>query len=218
MRAVRAISILIVATLASATCLSANATDSFEIAMKTRVGSGSGTLDNIGDIDGISKNGIVVYIGYAEGGYDPSLTIAQCLPLNNADAPMRLSLLDSDKENDDADSVTVYVAADSNVSSRQSVELRFSSTGWVRESSGSSDPQVVVDVVSNPAVVDVPGDESNVKAQVEGENLVLIAGAGSPKGEDSRIVGYSELSWDRDADIPAGVYKATVTIEVVDGN
>lgn len=184
----------------------------------SRIENGSGTLDSIGDIDGISKNGIVVYIGYAEGGYDPSLTIAQCLPLNNADAPMRLSLLDSDKENDDADSVTVYVAADSNVSSWQSVELRFSSTGWVRESSGSSDPQVVVDVVSNPAVVDVPGGESNVKAQVEGESLVLIAGAGSPKGEDSRVVGYSELSWDRDADIPAGVYKATVTIEVVGGN
>ena len=49
-------------------------------------------------------------------------------------------------------------------------------------------------------------------------NLVLIADTGSPKGEDSRIVGYSELSWDRDADIPAGVYKATVTIEVVAGN
>ena len=194
MRAVRAISILIIATLASATCLSANATDSLEIAMKTRVGSGSGTLDNIGDIDGISKNGIVVYIGYAEGVYNPSLTIAQCLPVNNADAPMRLSLLDSDKENDDADSVTIYVAADSNVSSQQSVE------------------------VSNPAVVDVPGGESNVKAQVEGDNLILIADAGSPKGEDSRIVGYSELSWDRDADIPAGVYKATVTIEVVAGN
>lgn len=192
--------------------------DQVTVDFVSRIENGSGTLDNIGDIDGISKNGIVVYIGYAEGGYDSSLTIAQCLPVNNADAPIRLSLLDSDKENDDADSVTIYVAADSNVSSQQSVELRFSSTGWVRESSGSSDPQVVVDVVSNPAVVDVPGDESNVKAQVEGDNLVLIAVAGSPKGEDSRIVGYSELSWDRDADIPAGVYKATVTIEVVAGN
>lgn len=216
MRFLRTASIMILALVTSANAFAVS--DPIDIAMKTRVGSGSGTLDNIGDIDGISKNGIVVYIGYAEGGYDSSLTIAQCLPVNNADAPMRLSLLDSDKENDDADSVTIYVAADSNVSSQQSVELRFSSTGWVRESSGSSDPQVVVDVVSNPAVVDVPGGESNVKAQVEGDNLILIADAGSPKGEDSRIVGYSELSWDRDADIPAGVYKATVTIEVVAGN
>ena len=184
----------------------------------SRIENGSGTLDNIGEIDGISKNGIVVYIGYAEGAYDPSLTIAQCSPMDNADNPIRLALLDSDEENDDADSVTVYVAADSNVSSQQSVELRFSSTGWVRDRNGSGDPLVVVDVVSNPAVVNVPAGKSNVKAQVAGENLMLVASPGSPKGKDSRIVGYSELSWDRDVDIPAGVYKATVTIEVVAGN
>lgn len=188
---------------------------SYEVNLAASVATGSGTVDQIGDIPGVARNGITVYIGYLEGGYRENVEITSCKPLDNMD-PVAIEI--PSMADDTADAVTIYVAADSNVAEITTLNIRFNTNGgWIRTGE-ESDHVTSVEILSSLGVVDVANSDSNVNAMIDGEDLKLEARPGTPLGISSKVVGYSEFSWPKDVKIPAGRYEATITVEIVDGN
>ena len=177
----------------------------YEFHMTSTVADGTGTTDNTGDIDAIYYKGIRIFVGYREGSFDSSLRIEECGSLDNVESPVQVSIVDedvSDKGPDDA--VTIYVAADSNVSKTTTATISFdTSGGWTRSGAGEGE-----------AAIEMEG-RTNVTASVTGDDLVLTAVPGTPLGEDVPIVGYSELSWPNDGEITAGDYTAEVKVEIL---
>ena len=195
--------------------LTADAYPAYELVMSSNIGDGEGTSDSIDDIPGFVVNGIRIYLGYNEGEYNPGLSISDCKALNNSSAPAQLALVASDDSGLE-NAVTIYVAADSNVSSESAVTLRFDyGSGWTRADGTAGDS---VEIVSSVEPTDVTYSDSNVIARDDGNGyLMLLARRGAPKGTESMIVAYNELSWPNDGSFPAGEYTATVSVEVVTG-
>lgn len=190
----------------------------YNFAMLTSVSEGSGTVDDIGDITGDDADGIKLYIGYKEGPYSSDVTIKDCKPLDNQSTPADVSIVAPDSESAGMyDEVTIYVAADSNVSKETTVNIRFDlGSGWQLDSNKDIEP---IAIVADINAADVTDEESNVKALASGDSLLsLIAKTGEPKKEDAKIVGYSVLSWPNDGMITAGDYSATVSVELASGN
>lgn len=185
-----------------------------KLVMNADVASGSGTNDNIGDIPGIqTPSGITLYIGYLEGDYDSSVDIASCKPLNNADSPAELSIL-KPEGSDLFDTVTIYVAADSNVDKEKSINIRFSPVngGWVLENEGGV--SFVVPIEGNIETIALSQTESNVTASKSADDvLTLTASIGGPKGDETPIVAYNVLSWENDGNVIAGGYSAEIQLD-----
>ncbi len=186
----------------------------YEFHMASSVADGSGTTDNTGDIDAIYYKGIRIFVGYREGSFDSSLRIEECGSLDNVESPVQVSIVDEDvNDNGPDDAVTIYVAADSNVSKTTTATISFdTSGGWTR--SGAGEGEAAIEIVSSAASV-MPEGRTNVTASVTGDDLVLTAVPGSPLGEVVPIVGYSELSWPNDGEITAGDYTAEVKVEIL---
>lgn len=186
----------------------------YEFHMTSTVADGTGTTDNTGDIDAIYYKGIRIFVGYREGSFDSSLRIEECGSLDNVESPVQVSIVDedvNDKGPDDA--VTIYVAADSNVSKTTTATISFdTSGGWTR--SGAGEGEAAIEIVSSAASV-TPEGRTNVTASVTGDDLVLTAVPGTPLGEEVPIVGYSELSWPNDGEITAGDYTAEIKVEIL---
>ena len=134
-----------------------------DFAMLTSVSEGSGTVDDIGDITGDDADGIKLYIGYKEGPYSSDVTIKDCKPLDNQSTPADVSIVAPDSESSGLyDEVTIYVAADSNVSKETTVNIRFDpGSGWQLDSNTDIEP---IAIVADINAVDVTDEESNVKA------------------------------------------------------
>lgn len=190
----------------------------YNFAMLTSVSEGSGTVDDIGDITGDDADGIKLYIGYKEGPYSSDVTIKDCKPLDNQSTPADVSIVAPDTELSGLyDEVTIYVAADSNVSKETTVNIRFDlGSGWQLADKPDIEP---IEIIADIKAADVTDEESNVRAIAAGDNqLSLTARTGEPKKEDAKIVGYSVLSWPNDGMVTAGDYSATVSVELASGN
>lgn len=189
-----------------------------DFAMLTSVSEGSGTVDDIGDITGDDADGIRLYIGYREGPYSSDVSIKDCKPLDNQSSPAEVSIVAPDTESTGLyDEVTIYVAADSNVSKETTVNIRFDlGSGWMLADKPGIEP---IEIIADIRAADVTDEESNVRAIAAGDNqLSLTARTGEPKKEEAKIVGYSVLSWPNDGMITAGDYSATVSVELASGN
>lgn len=182
-----------------------------KIYLSASISDGTGTDDKIEDLPGTLVDGIRIYLGYREGDYNSSYSAKDLKPLGNESNEVELSI-SSDDESGLEDTVTVYVIADSNIRDKASTSLQLdTSKGWYR----SGDDIVAglpIDVLFT--AVAVSPEESNVKASVINESLKLDAVAGAPKGANAKVVGYATLSWDTEAQIPAGTYKAEVKVMV----
>ena len=125
----------------------------YEFHMTSTVADGTGTTDNTGDIDAIYYKGIRIFVGYREGSFDSALRIEECGSLDNVESPVLVSIVDedvNDKGPDDA--VTIYVAADSNVSKTTTATISFdTSGGWTR--SGAGEGEAAIEIVSSAASV-----------------------------------------------------------------
>ena len=190
---------------------SAFAIEPSKIYLSASISDGTGTDDKIEDLPGTLVDGIRIYLGYREGEYNSSYSAKDLKPLGNESNEVELSI-SSDDESGLEDTVTVYVIADSNIRDKASTSLQIdTSKGWYR-----SDDDIVAGLPIDAlfTAVAVSPEESNVKASVLNESLVLEAVAGAPKGADAKVVGYATLSWDTDAQIPAGTYKAEVKVMV----
>lgn len=184
----------------------------FQINLTTSISDGTGTVDKIEDLPGSLVDGIRIYLGYREGEYNSSYSAKELKPLANEDSAVELSI-SGDDDSGLEDSVTIYVIADSNIKDRASTSLRLdTSKGWYR----SDEDNVVagLPISAELMAVSVSDEESNVKAEVVNDSLKLEAVAGAPKGENAKVVGYATLSWDTEAQIPAGNYKAEVKVMV----
>lgn len=189
----------------------------YEMYLRSEILNGEGTLDVIDEIPGTLVNGIRIYVGYHEGPYSSSMTISQCHPLDGV-TPVAFELVQAEGADTQGGDVTIYIAADSNVSGLSSALVRFNTNdGWIREDESGSE-EVSVEILSFPGAVPLDDGRSNVKASVVGEQLKLEAVPGEPLGLDTKIVGFCEFSWPKDVKIPAGRYEATITVEIVDGN
>lgn len=191
---------------------SAFAIDPAKIYLSAFISDGTGTVDKIEDLPGSLVNGIRIYLGYREGEYNSSYSAKDLKPLANEDSAVELSI-SGDDDSGLEDSVTIYVIADSNIKDRASTSLHLdTSKGWYR----SDEDNVVagLPISAELMAVSVSDEESNVKAEVVNDSLRLEAVAGAPKGETAKVVGYATLSWDTEAQIPAGKYKAEVKVMV----
>ena len=191
---------------------SAFAIDSAKIYLLASISDGTGTVDKIEDLPGSLVDGIRIYLGYREGEYNSSYSAKDLKPLANEDSAVELSI-SGDDDSGLEDSVTIYVIADSNIKDKASTSLRLdTSKGWYR----IDEDNVVagLPIYAELMAVSVSDEESNVKAEVENDSLRLEAVAGAPKGADAKVVGYATLSWDTEAQIPAGKYKAEVKVMV----
>ena len=173
------------------------------------ISDGTGTEDKIEDLPGTLVDGIRIYLGYREGDYNSSYSAKDLKPLGNESNEVELSI-SSDDESGLEDTVTVYVIADSNIRDKASTSLQIdTSKGWYR-----SDELASLPIEADLYAVPVTSEESNVKASVINESLRLDAVAGAPKGANAKVIGYATLSWDTEAQIPAGAYKAEVKVMV----
>ena len=181
----------------------------FQINLTTSISDGTGTEDKIEDLPGTLVDGIRIYLGYREGDYNSSYSAKDLKPLGNESNEVELSI-SSDDESGLEDTVTVYVIADSNIRDKASTSLQIdTSKGWYR-----SDELASLPIEADLYAVPVTSEESNVKASVINESLRLDAVAGAPKGANAKVIGYATLSWDTEAQIPAGAYKAEVKVMV----
>ena len=191
---------------------SAFAIDPAKIYLSAFISDGTGTVDKIEDLPGSLVDGIRIYLGYREGEYNSSYSAKDLKPLANEDSAVELSI-SGDDDSGLEDSVTIYVIADSNIKDKASTSLRLdTSKGWYR--SDEDNVAAVLPIDAEFKAVPVSPDESNVKAEVVNDSLQLVAVAGAPKGEDAKVVGYATLTWDTEAQIPAGTYKAEVKVMV----
>ena len=191
---------------------SAFAIDPAKIYLSAFISDGTGTVDKIEDLPGSLVDGIRIYLGYREGEYNSSYSAKDLKPLANEDSAVELSI-SGDDDSGLEDSVTIYVIADSNIKDKASTSLRLdTSKGWYRSDEDNVVAGLPID--AELMAVSVSDEESNVKAEVENDSLRLEAVAGAPKGEDAKVVGYATLSWDTEAQIPAGKYKAEVKVMV----
>lgn len=184
----------------------------FQINLTTSISDGTGTVDKIEDLPGSLVDGIRIYLGYREGEYNSSYSAKELKPLANEDSAVELSI-SGDDDSGLEDSVTIYVIADSNIKDKASTSLRLdTSKGWYR----SDEDNVVagLPIEADLHAVSVNYEESNVTASVINDSLKLDAVAGAPKGANAKVVGYATLTWDTDAQIPAGTYKAEVKVMV----
>lgn len=187
----------------------------FTLQLGTNVKDGSGTFDEIENIPGYNINGITIYLGYRLGNFSPDVQLKDLNPMSgeNDNSDTVINLVPADNESVADTSVTIYLAADSNVKSNVSVRLGFNTgAGWVRESGDFS-----IEIISAPGVKTdiVYPDNTNVTAVViGGEQIQLNARPGSPKGENTPVVAYSVLTWPNDG-IPAGNYNADVSVVIV---
>lgn len=184
----------------------------FQINLTTSISDGTGTVDKIEDLPGDLVNGIRIYLGYHEGEYNSSFSAKDLKPLENVDNAVELSI-SGDDDSGLEDSVTIYVIADSNIKDKARTGLQLdTSKGWYRSDEDNVVAGLPIDAEFK--AVAVSPEESNVKASVLNESLVLEAVAGAPKGANAKVVGYATLTWDTDAQIPAGTYKAEVKVMV----
>lgn len=191
---------------------SAFAIEPSKIYLSASISDGTGTVDKIEDLPGSLVDGIRIYLGYREGEYNSSYSAKELKPLANEDSAVELSI-SGDDDSGLEDSVTIYVIADSNIKDKASTSLRLdTSKGWYRSDEDNVVAGLPID--AELMAVSVSDEESNVKAEVENDSLRLEAVAGAPKGEDAKVVGYATLSWDTEAQIPAGKYKAEVKVMV----
>lgn len=187
----------------------------FTLQLGTNVKDGSGTFDEIENIPGCNINGITIYLGYRLGNFSPDVQLKDLNPMSgeNDNSDTVINLVPADNESVADTSVTIYLAADSNVKSNVSVRLGFNTgAGWVRENGDFS-----IGIISSPgARTDIVyPDNTNVTAVVVGgEQIQLNARPGSPKGENTPVVAYSVLTWPNDG-IPAGNYNADVSVVIV---
>lgn len=180
-----------------------------KIYLSASISDGTGTDDKIEDLPGTLVDGIRIYLGYREGDYNPSYSANDLKPLGNESNEVELSI-SGDDDSGLEDSVTIYVIADSNIRDKASTNLQLdTSKGWYR-----SDELAVLPIEADLHAVSVNSEESNVTASVINESLRLDAVAGAPKGANAKVVGYATLTWDTEAQIPAGTYKAEVKVMV----
>lgn len=188
---------------------SAFAIEPSKIYLSASISDGTGTDDKIENLPGALVDGIRIYLGYREGDYNSSYSAKDLKPLGNESNEVELSI-SSDDESGLEDTVTVYVIADSNIRDKASTSLQIdTSKGWYR-----SDELASLPIEADLYAVPVTSEESNVKASVINESLRLDAVAGAPKGANAKVIGYATLSWDTEAQIPAGNYKAEVKVMV----
>ena len=191
---------------------SAFAIDPAKIYLSASISDGTGTVDKIEDLPGSLVDGIRIYLGYREGEYNSSYSAKELKPLANEDSAVELSI-SGDDDSGLEDSVTIYVIADSNIKDKASTSLHLdTSKGWYRSDEDNVVAGLPID--AELMAVSVSDEESNVKAEVVNDSLQLVAVAGAPKGEDAKVVGYATLTWDTEAQIPAGTYKAEVKVMV----
>lgn len=191
---------------------SAFAIDPAKIYLSASISDGTGTVDKIEDLPGSLVDGIRIYLGYREGEYNSSYSAKELKPLANEDSAVELSI-SGDDDSGLEDSVTIYVIADSNIKDKASTSLHLdTSKGWYRSDEDNVVAGLPID--AELMAVSVSEEESNVKAEVVNDSLQLVAVAGAPKGEDAKVVGYATLTWDTEAQIPAGTYKAEVKVMV----
>lgn len=195
--------------------VSGEATGDFILRLGTSVKNGSGTLDSIDGIPGYDINGITVYLGYQVGGYSQAVQLKDLKAMagDSDQADTEISLVPADSEETADTSVTIYLAADSNVKSNVSVRLAFmTGSGWVRENDEYS-----IEIVSAPGTkneVSFPEDTNVTAALPGGGQILLDAHPGKPKGEATPIIAYSVLTWPNEG-IPAGNYNADVSVVIV---
>ena len=183
----------------------------FQINLTTSISDGTGTEDKIEDLPGTLVDGIRIYLGYHEGEYNSSFSAKDLKPIGNESSEVELSI-SGDDDSGLEDSVTIYVIADSNIRDKASTSLQLdTSKGWYRS---GDDIVAGLPIDALFTAVPVSSEESNVKASVINESLVLEAVAGAPKGANAKVVGYATLTWDTEAQIPAGTYKAEVKVMV----
>ena len=188
--------------------------DGSSLILKSSVGHGDGTLDSIDDIPGYEVDGVMIYIGYAIGGYDSALTMKDISSLNNEDQRLYVKLDSAEENIPDDTAVTIYVAADSNVAQPVTISLRLDTgDGWVLQ--GQRNDYSLPIVAESNAVdgISYPED-SNVIASAWSEYITLEARRGRPKEEATPIIAYSVLTWPNDG-IPAGNYNADVSVVIV---
>ena len=191
---------------------SAFAIDPAKIYLSASISDGTGTVDKIEDLPGDLVKGIRIYLGYKEGEYNSSYSAKDLKPLANEDSAVELSISGDDDSGLET-SVTIYVIADSNIKDKARTSLRLdTSKGWYRSDEDNVVAGLPID--AELMAVSVSDEESNVKAEVVNDSLQLVAVAGAPKGEDAKVVGYATLTWDTEAQIPAGTYKAEVKVMV----
>lgn len=183
----------------------------FQINLTTSISDGTGTDDKIEDLPGTLVDGIRIYLGYHEGEYNSSFSAKDLKPLGNESSEVELSI-SGDDDSGLEDSVTIYVIADSNIRDKASTSLQLdTSKGWYRS---GDDIVAGLPIDALFTAVRVSPEESNVKASVINDSLRLDAVAGAPKGANAKVVGYATLTWDTEAQIPAGTYKAEVKVMV----
>ena len=188
--------------------------DGTSIVLHSSVIDGGGTLDSIDDIPGYEVDGVMIYIGYAIGGYDSALTMKDISSLNNEDQRLYVKLDSAEENIPDDTAVTIYVAADSNVAQPVTISLRLDTgDGWVLQ--GQRNDYSLPIVAESNAVdgISYPED-SNVIASAWSEYITLEARRGRPKEEATPIIAYSVLTWPNDG-IPAGNYNADVSVVIV---
>lgn len=204
--------IVLIAVCCFCSAFAQNSPKIFQINLTTSISDGTGTVDKIEDLPGDLVKGIRIYLGYKEGEYNSSYSAKDLKPLANEDSAVELSISGDDDSGLET-SVTIYVIADSNIKDKASTSLRLdTSKGWYRSDEDNVAAGLPIDALFT--AVAVSPEESNVKASVLNESLVLEAVAGAPKGANAKVVGYATLTWDTDAQIPAGTYKAEVKVMV----
>ncbi len=187
----------------------------FTLQLGTNVKDGSGTFEEIENIPGYDINGITIYLGYRLGNYSANVQMKDLVPMSgeNEQHDTVINLVPADDESAADTSVTIYLAADSNVKSNVSVRLGFNAgEGWIRENGDFS-----IEILSYSGVrTDIMyPDNTNVTAVViGGEQIQLNAHPGKPKGEATPIIAYSVLTWPNEG-IPAGNYNADVSVVIV---
>ena len=203
--------IVLIAMCCLCSAFAQNSPKIFQINLTTSISDGTGTEDKIEDLPGTLVDGIRIYLGYHEGEYNPSFSAKDLKPLGNESSEVELSI-SGDDDSGLEDSVTIYVIADSNIKDKARTSLQLdTSKGWYRS---GDDIVAVLPIDALFTAVPVSSEESNVKASVINDSLVLEAVAGAPKGANAKMVGYATLTWDTEAQIPAGTYKAEVKVMV----
>ena len=203
--------IVLIAMCCLCSAFAQNSPKIFQINLTTSISDGTGTEDKIEDLPGTLVDGIRIYLGYHEGEYNPSFSAKDLKPLGNESSEVELSI-SGDDDSGLEDSVTIYVIADSNIRDKARTSLQLdTSKGWYRS---GDDIVAVLPIDALFTAVPVSSEESNVKASVINDSLVLEAVAGAPKGANAKMVGYATLTWDTEAQIPAGTYKAEVKVMV----
>lgn len=183
--------------------------------LKGSVEAGHGVADSRDNMTTLvpsgEAQGMVVYLGFSEVyGEDVG---TQLKPLNNEE-PIEADITGTE-DSTGVDRLFLYVYADANVVSSETVSLKFSSEGWHAVSGGTSsrgeDPDADNSIFFSlqPLVVE---EDGKFEAVAAGDDFLLTAGVGKPGNLVK--VGQVEISWVQSENRQAGDYAADVYVKI----